>query len=333
MMEPAQMAEEIMQVFGDRLTASRERARYAEQIAGKLRGWASESHTDSGTHTTAIYSRSPAAKLQEQAIIDAIQPQIRELRQLLFSSDEPKFRPDEYADAVRWLDEEHARTWQPVTEEDWQRADTLRADAAEKLRDIVAITGGQYSINYEPARLVFGPAPGEPVRRLNVSPRQSFFQALAFESQDIAHQVGCFQWDIIAYVLAGIPPRIPAWKLQTGGRGVGRRGPGVDRPTSTIELNPLFLKDPEKELRQMVKQLRNQESAKERNDRALVLIVERVGGVPEAAPLGFWRDHVLPLWKGAGMKTGKDEVKAARALQARYYRLPESERSRLGRSA
>lgn len=316
--------------LGSKLRSPAERKRFAGMLADQVEA-VSEAVPPRGDREQSQSVRTPAERLTTEMVLDAIGPTVRELRQHLFRTDEAPFRPEAYAEAAHWIEEEHARTRQPVTAEDAQRLEVLRVEIEERLREYSGITGGDDRVSHDTVALAYWTLNSGSDRvlqrsELELGRGQPVLHRLAADSARLANATGFSQPGVVAYVLAGLPPVLKPWTFRrqqrfhrlTGGK-------WLHRTTATIEIDDFSSPNREKALRWWLKRLNGEESAKERTKRAFLVLLRRVGPVPQNPPLSFWRDRVLPEWIGAGMKKSTTPA----ALQKRWYDLPEEDRTEL----
>ena len=263
-------------------------------------------------HREDFFDASPLGFLEQSAVLEAIGPDVEDLRGRMFFRSGPPFARSRYLDAVTWIEEEH---------------ETAPPHLGPHIA-MIPVDLGPWGTYYRPTQpkavlpyIWPGSKSGPPEFRTHaVTPWQERLWDLAITTERLERNTGFKQNQLVAYVLAGVPPHIPKIELSRRTQAtLNLRGRSLVRRTVTITFNDPSFSDREQTLRDLLKRIAEggTESPKDRADRALELILRRLAPIPSDTPLSFWKENVLPAWLDAGMNVSKSET----ALQKRWELL------------
>ena len=267
------------------------------------------------------------AALNEREVLDVINGSVRQIREKIFGRPEARFTPDQYPEAIAWLEAEKERTFRRLTPNESARVHEIREEVASLMEERRQIERHHWTSGTRwPGVRYFRPRDGtSPRLRVRVD---SPLYPLVDGAARIAEVTGIPKPAIVAYILADIPPWVPRVSITDSEQGrTLPDGRYARRETITITLNDFFLS--ESEIRWILQQVREQRG-KTTENAALRSILRRLGGVPEKAPKGakdaFWK-KVLEEWVDVGLSAdGKDP---AGALRKRFSRLSEADKQAL----
>ncbi len=178
----------------------------------------------------------PAAQGQE--VVDAMTMEVESIRQSLFRSERPPYKT--YPAAVRWL-KKTASALKAPTAKDLKRAQQLETEIIDMTGELARLARCPTSFEI-PGPLHLPYVEGGQVKYLKVY-RDPPLGPLALESLKLAEKTGLSQAAVIAWILAGLEPILPAARLKIRIRPVGNvfiRKAALEIWDPSADLEPLL---------------------------------------------------------------------------------------------
>lgn len=154
---------------------------------------------------------SPLGTYTGEAWVAALTPRVEEERGRLWGTPDPPWTPDQWQEAVRWLEEQEreGRRLLGVPEGEWtnEAADEVRAAMAEHLPRLTKLTGWRTEIVYHRYQVrIFSRAEG----RWTITSVEAFgstaLRRIARFCAEVSEVTGFPEHDVAAWVLFGVAP-------------------------------------------------------------------------------------------------------------------------------
>ena len=274
----------------------------------------------------------PNARIVEEQLLGAVEEKVRQIRQAIFGSPHARFTPEQYTQAVEWMEEVAEKAIRRLTPEEFRRCNELEFEIRERTQELARLQEMDWTrqwlrpqVRYVKPGVTYSTVP---LYAGSASPLLPLVRGIS----EIAEATGFREPALVAYVLCGITPPWP--RILWGVKSMVREfldGTRIERQEATITLNDLTVSV--QDIQRILQRLRK-EHGESRENTALCIILQRLGGVPPKPPLSFWRE-VVREWIGEGLEIHSsgpgayDMDKAARALSRRFRRLPPEQQNAL----
>ena len=268
------------------------------------------------TDRTDALTEVPAVLMDSRKIAEAIRPIVEMGREMYFGSQDPPFSSRE--EAVRWLRETAKQQKRPS------------AKGEEKAWDMI----------FKAQALIKKPVLLETIQLPYIDPRtgelehlEGFFGSpihiLSGQVEALAEMTGFSRVGLVEYILAGIPPLLPAFRLKGTWIPTQERGgkTGLLKRSATVEINSRHIT--EQQLRRLWREINrsfNPKGKKPARTRT-VLLISTVRRCLENRPAGenkteFWKRVQAEFNKNAGRRVEK--YLSWQAPRRSYLRLAET---------
>jgi len=270
-----------------------------------------------GTGTTLT----PAAVISREHLTEGIRPEAEQIRHALFRSGRVPFRS--LAAAARWIERQGSKE-KELTRAFSRKAEDLAVEIAMKIQDLQKITRREMVLTERPSILRYLNAKGRPSRVVvPFAVSQPPLGKLQVASRLFAAATGFSKESVVAYILTGAMPSLPAARVSWTYRGRLRKEP-LARKAAVLELlsrdiTLAQLRDLHRTIRGGVSVGRVRPLTGGQADLVAMVLRHRRErrGSEQQTSKGFW-EGVQDEWNRTHPE---DRYKTWRGLETRYGRL------------